>query len=55
MKTLNDLRNEWREIALTYEDEARSAWRIVDVEGTDIEGEYQYYSELINTVKRILQ
>lgn len=55
MKTLNDLRNEWREIALTYEDEALSAWRKVDVEGTDIEGEYQYYSALITTVKRILQ
>jgi hypothetical protein len=55
MKTLNDLKNEWHELVATYEDEARLAWRTVDVEGTDIEGEYQYYSELINTVKRILQ
>ena len=55
MTTLNDLKSEWREIALTYEDEARLAWRTVDVEGTDIEGEYQFYSALIATVKRILQ
>jgi len=55
MKTLNDLKNEWHELVATHTEEARLAWRTVDVDDTDMEGAYKYYSELINTVKRILQ
>jgi len=55
MKSLNELKQEWQEIAFTYEDEARYAWRTVDVHGTDFDGEYQYLSDLINTVHSILK
>ncbi len=54
MTTLNDLKNEWHALVATNEEEARLAWRTVEVEDTDMEGAYKYYSELINTVKRIL-
>ena len=54
MKTLNELKNEWHEIVATNEEEARLAWLWVDVVDTDMEGTCEYYSELINTVKRIL-
>jgi len=55
MKSLNELKQEWQEIVFTYEDEAQYAWRTVDVESTDFDGEYQYLSDLINTVYSILK
>lgn len=55
MKSLNELKQEWQEIVFTYDDEARYAWNVVDVHGTDFDGEYQYYSDLINKVYCILE
>lgn len=53
MATLDDLKKEWYEIVATNEEEARIAWLWVDVVDTDMEGTCEYYSELINTFKRI--
>jgi len=51
MKTINDLETQWHEIVFTYEKEADRAWREVEPESTDSEGEVQYYRDLINTAE----
>ena len=49
METLSNLKIQWQEIVFTYEQEADLAWRNVDIESTDSEGELKYYRKLINT------
>lgn len=54
METIHALEIQWHEMVFTYEAEADRAWREVAPKSTDIEGEVQYYRDLISTAERYI-